>query len=107
LKVLDRALSNYFVRMLDCWKFNVFIYLHSQRFVESVRQSPIKLFCWNVRLLKMQCFYIFLKSVGDLLKVLDRALSNYFVRVLDGWKFNAFIYLHFQRFVESVRQSPI
>jgi len=26
LKVLDRALSNYFVELLDCWKFNGFIY---------------------------------------------------------------------------------
>jgi len=51
--------------------------------------------------------FIYKKSVGDLLKVLDRALSDYFVRLLDCWKFTAFTYLHFQRFVESVRQSPI
>jgi len=43
--------------MLDCWKFNAFIYQH----------------------------------FGDLLKVLDRALSNYFVGMLDCWKFNGTI----------------
>jgi len=34
--------------------------------------------------------YIY-KIVEDLLKVLDRALFDYFVRSLDYWKFNAFI----------------
>jgi len=51
--------------------------------------------------------FLYIYTFGDLLKVLDRALSDYFVRLLDCWKFNVFIYLHVWRFVESVRQSPI
>jgi len=51
--------------------------------------------------------HLYIYTFEDLLKVLDRALSDYFVRLVDLWKFNAFIYLHFWRFVESVRQSPI
>jgi len=39
--------------------------------------------------------YVIYQHFGDLLKVLDRALSNYFVELLDCWKFNAFIYQHF------------
>jgi len=50
---------------------------------------------------------LYMKSVGDLLKVLDRALSDYFVRSLDCWKFNASIYKKCWTFVESVSQSPI
>jgi len=53
LKVLDRALSYYFVRMLDCWKFNAFIYQHSWRSVESVRPGPVILFCWVKKLKRL------------------------------------------------------
>jgi len=35
---------------------------------------------------------LYINTFGGLLKVLDRVLSDYFVRLLDCWKFNAFIY---------------
>jgi len=35
---------------------------------------------------------LYIYTFGDLLKVLDRALSDYFHRLVDLWKFNAFIY---------------
>jgi len=50
---------------------------------------------------------LYIKRVGDMLKVFDRALSNYFVRLLDSWKFNDLYIKKCLRFVESVRQSPI
>jgi len=51
--------------------------------------------------------HLYIYTFGDLLKVLDRALSDYFVRLVDLWKFNGFIYEKCWRYVESVRQSPI
>jgi len=44
-------------------------------------------------------------TFGDLLKVLDRALSDYFARLLDCWKFNAFIYLHFWRLLKVLDRA--
>jgi len=49
----------------------------------------ILLKCWNFNGFIYQHF-------KDLLKVLDRALSNYLFGLLDFWKFNAFIYQHFE-----------
>jgi len=35
---------------------------------------------------------LYINTLGEVLKVLDGALSYYFIRLLDCWKFNAFIY---------------
>jgi len=61
--------------------------------VESVGQSSFLLFCRFVRLLDFNSFIY--QQFEDLLKVLDRTCSNYFVGLLDWWNLMLFIDQHF------------